>query len=215
MKDFSIQESLSVGWDVFKSRFGFFILLLLIAGLLLFIPQFVMQLLAGNAGDEGVSLVVIIVSILLQLFQYFLTIGLFKISLLLLDGKNPQIGDLFSGGDVFLAYVLGSILYGLIVIGGIILLIIPGIIFAVMYEYYGLFIIDKKMGVMDALKASAALTKGVRWKLFGFGLVVGLINLLGALLLMLGLFVTIPVTMVALAHVYRQLLPQMHLTLTR
>jgi uncharacterized membrane protein len=88
------------------------------------------------------------------------------------------------------------------------LLIVPGIIFFIMFQYYGYFIVDKKMGPVEALKASAALTKGVRWKLFGFGLVIGLLNIGGALLLLLGLFVTIPVSQMAIAHVYRKLLPQ-------
>ena len=208
MKSFSIQEALSVGWAAFKTRAGFFIVLLLLFGILLFIPQFFIQ-------QIKLPWLLGILSILFQLFQYFLTVGLIKISLAVAEDKNTQIGDLFSGGDVFVNYVLSSLLFILIIMGGIILLIIPGIIFSIIFQYYGYFIVDKKLGPIEALKASAALTKDVRWKLFGFGLVIALINLLGALLLGLGLFVTVPVSLVAYAYVYQKLLPQINYTLSR
>jgi len=41
-----------------------------------------------------------------------------------------------------------------------------------------------------------------------FDLLLGLINLLGAICLLIGLFATIPTTMVATAFVYRKLLAQ-------
>jgi len=44
--------------------------------------------------------------------------------------------------------------------------------------------------------------------LFLFDLLLTLINLLGALCLLIGLFATIPTTMVAIAFVYRKLLAQ-------
>jgi len=44
--------------------------------------------------------------------------------------------------------------------------------------------------------------------LFLFNLLLILINLLGAICLLIGLFVTIPTTMVAWAFVYRRLLAQ-------
>jgi uncharacterized membrane protein len=66
-------------------------------------------------------------------------------------------------------------------------------------------IVDKKMSVGDALRESSRMTLGRKWQLLGFlGLVV-LINILGAILLLVGLLVSIPVTMLAFAHAYRTL----------
>jgi uncharacterized membrane protein len=201
MKTFSIQEALSVGWAAFKSRFGLFIGLLLLYAALTAIPQWGIQQIKDIW--LAVPLAVIIV-----LFEYFLKAGIIKISLAVADGGDAQIGDLFSGWPVFVPLLLATLLFALAIGVGLVLAIVPGIIFSIMFQYYGYFIVDKKMGPVDALKASAVLTRGVRWKLFGFGLVIGLLNIGGALLLLVGLFVTVPVSLVAVAHVYRKLLPQ-------
>ena len=55
------------------------------------------------------------------------------------------------------------------------------------------------------LKESAKITKGHMWKLFGFILLVTLINIVGALLLIIGLAFTVPVTMIAVGYVYDHL----------
>jgi uncharacterized membrane protein len=200
MKEFSIKEALSFGWQSFKSRIGFFIGLFLLYEALMVIPQLGVQ----RVADHGLA---VPLAVIILIFEWFLQAGIIKISLAVADGEDTQIGDLFSGGPVLLPFVLATLLY-ILAMGFGFLLIVPGIIFFIMFQYYGYFIVDKKMGPVEALKASAALTKGVRWKLFGFGLVIGLLNIGGALLLLLGLFVTIPVSQMAIAHVYRKLLPQ-------
>jgi len=201
MKSFSINEALSAGWAAFTSRVGFFIGLLLLWGGLTLIPQLIVK----SIENTGLA---IVLAIALQLFQIFLGVGGLRISLLILDGRPVSIGDLFSGGPVFVPYLLATILFYLAASVGLALLVVPGIIVMVVFGYYPFFIIDQGLGPVDALKASAALTEGVRLKLFGFGLVVILLYLLGALLVGLGLFVAAPVVLVSVAHVYRQLLSQ-------
>jgi uncharacterized membrane protein len=70
---------------------------------------------------------------------------------------------------------------------------------------YGYVIVDRGLGPIDALKRSAAITHGARLALFGFAIVLMLLNIVGALALLIGLFVTIPISMVAMAYVYRKL----------
>ena len=89
---------------------------------------------------------------------------------------------------------------------GLVLLIVPGIIFAVIFGFYGWGLVD---GVVDdgvsALRHSAEITRGHRWQLFGFAIVLILFNLLGLLALVVGVLITSAVSILALAHVYRQL----------
>ena len=87
-------------------------------------------------------------------------------------------------------------------------MIIPGIIWAIKFQFYDYLIIDKKLGPIEALKKSAVITKGAKGNLFVFGLLLGGINLLGAICLLIGLFAAIPTTLVAKAFVYRKLLAQ-------
>ncbi len=202
MKAFSIQEALLAGWTAFKIQAGDFIALLLLVGILSVLPNWAIQ-------QIQIVWLALLLGFILLPFQYFLYAGVIKIVLAVTDdGKPVRMNDLFSAGDIFVNYLLGSILFGLIMAVGILLLIVPGLIFSVMFLFYGFFIVDKHMGPVEALKASAALTKGVRWQLFGFLLDLALLNIAGALLLGVGLLVTIPVSCLATASVYRKLLPQ-------
>ena len=71
--------------------------------------------------------------------------------------------------------------------------------------FFKYLIIDKGLGPIEALKESRRITTGQRWQLLLFVLILALLNILGALALFIGLFVTMPVTMIAMAHVYRGL----------
>jgi uncharacterized membrane protein len=50
------------------------------------------------------------------------------------------------------------------------------------------------------------MTRGNTWNLFFFGILIGLINILGLLCLVVGLFITVPLSMLASAFIYRKLL---------
>jgi uncharacterized membrane protein len=102
----------------------------------------------------------------------------------------------------FWVYILGSILYSLVIMLGFILLIIPGFIFLTTYMFYSYSLMDKNTGVRESFRVSKAMTKGKRWKLFGFIIVLALVNVVGMLLLGVGLLFTIPLTSIALASVY-------------
>ncbi|MCM8796510.1 MAG: hypothetical protein NC923_01300 [Candidatus Omnitrophica bacterium] len=147
---------------------------------------------------------------------YLLTIGLWvvaiimnigwvKITLLCSRDQKPNVSELFSNGGLFFSFILASICYTLAIIGGFILLIIPGIILIIMLSMYQYFIIDKNMGPLASLKASYALTKGARWQLSWFMVLALLINLGGVLCFLVGLLFTIPLTSIATAYVYDQL----------
>jgi len=144
-------------------------------------------------------------------FRYDNPNGVNQIALRFCDGEKGEFADLFSCFPLFFKYLFGSILYRLIVLGGIILLIIPGIIWAIKFQFFSYFIVDKGLGPIESLKRSSAITRGAKWDLFLFGLLLGLINLLGAICLFIGLFATVPTAMVAMAFVYRKLLAQIEI----
>ncbi|MBX3187845.1 MAG: hypothetical protein KF819_12550, partial [Labilithrix sp.] len=58
---------------------------------------------------------------------------------------------------------------------------------------------------LGAFRYSSDLTRGVRWRLFLFGVLLAALNVVGAFLLGVGLIVTIPISAFAMAHVYRRL----------
>jgi len=117
---------------------------------------------------------------------------------------KPLFKDLFQGWDVFWKFIGCGILVTLLVLGGLFLLIIPGIIWAIKYSFAPYLVVEG-VSPVEALKKSGELTKGYKWDIFLFGLLVGLINVLGMFLFFVGILVALPVTLIAYAYVYKKL----------
>jgi uncharacterized membrane protein len=128
--------------------------------------------------------------------------GTTRIVLEMGKGNASGLTDLWQPMPQFFKYWGASILYGIAVMFGIFLLVIPGIYLAIRLQFFGYFIVDKHQGPMEALKSSFTITHGIFWQLFTFGLVLAGINIIGFFCLLLGLFVSIPVTGLAVALVY-------------
>lgn len=60
-------------------------------------------------------------------------------------------------------------------------------------------------GVLESLRLSTRLMQGNKWQLLGFVVVAVALNIVGALCLLVGLLVTIPITVLAYAHIYQKL----------
>lgn len=208
-KNFSKKEAIKFGWDAMKANFWFFVKLLIVVWLIYFIPiyfipRFIANLIVNNA--LVISVITVITNLAFLVLSTIVTMGLIKIFLKFSNNEKGELSDIFSSYPLFFKYLFGSILYGLITFGGFILLIVPGIIWAVRFQFFSYLIVDKGLKPIEALKKSSVITDGARWNLFVFGLLLGGINILGALCLGIGLFTTIPTTMIAQAFVYRKLL---------
>ena len=120
---------------------------------------------------------------------------------------NPDAADLSAWWHPrpFLKFLGAFILLMLTIAVGFILLIVPGIIFALMFMFTTFIVIDREFGPIDSMKESRRLTYGHKWKLLGLSLLLVLINLLGLAALFVGLFVTVPISSLALTHAYRVL----------
>ena len=199
-KRFGMGEAIRFGWETMKENIWFFIPLLIIAFLIKSVPGAI----AEYAGSEFpvISTVLWLSGLLLG---YVVDMGLVKISLQFCDGVKGKFDDLLSSFDILIPFIVASILYGLIIFGGFLLLVVPSIIWGIQFSLYPYFIVEKKLGPIEALKASSRATMGAKWDLFLFGLLLGLINFAGMLVFLVGLFATIPTSMVAYAYVYRRL----------
>ncbi len=191
---FSIRESLRFGWE--KTR--------LHSGLLF---KVLITLFAVQVGNSIASKVLegtlegFFAIVLFAIVGLALGAGFMRIALKIAKHESPTYADILPPLGMVWEYALASFLTGLIILGGLILLIIPAIYFAIRYMFVR-FAVLEGAGITGSLRASAKMTLGVKWKLLGFSLAMIGINILGALAVMVGLLVTIPVTLIAYAHIY-------------
>ena len=144
-------------------------------------------------------------NILTWVVGLILAMGLIRAALAVLDGREPEVGMLFKT-DRLGAYVIASILVGILAGVGLILCIIPGLIVLFLLAFYGYAIVDGRTNdAIDSLKMSYQLvTKHVGALLLLF-ILCFLINILGFLLCFVGLLATYPITAVAIAYAWRKI----------
>jgi uncharacterized membrane protein len=188
---FSIKNTLKESWSILKGQFGKFVLVSIILSVVS----------SGLGFLDGQSIVMSLVSFLLQTYiaLIWVLIGIRSVEKKKLAFRSTIKEIDFS---MFLNFLVLSFLVWLIVIAGTILLVAPGIIFAVALQYAGYYMVDKNLGIRDSIKASWRGTKGSRWKLFLLIIVLFFINILGLLALGVGIFVTIPLSVLMMSHVY-------------
>lgn len=201
IKKISKKEALSFGWRKTGKHAAFLLPVMLFLLSISFADE-IIQIFLEN------ELLIFSLSAIISIFSIFLTMGLINIALIIYDGKKPQFNDLFSCYSLFFRFFVASILYLLIVAGGFILLIIPGIIWGLQFYFVECLVIDKKMGPIEALKKSLEITRGNRANLLLFLLLLVLINIIGFIALFVGLLVTMPVSLLATTFFYRKLLEQ-------
>jgi len=147
----------------------------------------------------------VLFNLIVAIFLIIIRIGYTKIFLRVYDGESPKFVDIFQEYKTFWRYLGTSILTGLTVLGGFILLVIPGIFWAVRFSFASIIVVDTKMGPVASMKESWAITKGQFWKILWFWIVIGLFNLLGLMLFGVGLIATVPISVLASIYVYREL----------
>jgi hypothetical protein len=140
-----------------------------------------------------------------QILDVFLGLGLVRIGLNIVSNKPADISMLFGEGRKLISMILASILYGFMVFGGLLLLVVPGIYLALRFGQYQYAIVDKDLGAIEALKYSSKITQGNLLNLFGLIIVCILVVLAGVLALVVGLIVAIPITHLATLVAYRWL----------
>jgi len=199
MITFQYGEILKTSWEKLKANYGMITAVYSVFFIISIGMALIAAWLEGSAGGKVIG------QIVLFALNSFLTIGLIRCFLEAADGKKVRMATLFSGGDVFLNFLVVNLAANLLIFAGMILLIVPGIILGMMYLFVLYLVADQGAGIKEAFVKSAQITKGYRWKLFCLMALAGLINIGGALCLGLGLLVTIPWTAMFLPVTFRLL----------
>lgn len=165
------------------------------------------QLLSGIFSNLSlkVFLVILVIYSLFMLSSGCIYALLIKAGLQLYDARHVSFRDLKVSWYKIGNLIVGMYIYGFFCIVGYLFFIIPGILVSVIYGYYRFFIIDKAFGPIASLYASARLTRYVRWDIFILSFILNLFNLIGLHFWGLGLFITLPLGLLAHTYAYRRL----------
>lgn len=202
MATIAVGECINFGWTTFKKRTWFLILVPLVVFAASFCigiaTAVVVGIVEGAAGAviQFVSSLVVNVLVSIGTITLYLKVHDAPESAKLMDFWHPEF---------FFKYLLAGIVLGIILILGFVLLIIPGIILSLIFAFTLYLVVDRGLGPIAALKESARLTKGNRWNLLLLTLAIILLNIVGLIALVVGLFVTVPISALAMIHAYRTL----------
>ncbi|RLD93218.1 MAG: hypothetical protein DRJ29_09465 [Bacteroidetes bacterium] len=118
-------------------------------------------------------------------------------------------GERIEVKDIFVVFqrnywnaVIANIVVGIIVGLGMVMLIVPGIIFACRLAFVPYLVVDREMDVMDALRVSWDMTRGYGWQIFLMGLLAIPIVIVGLICLFVGVFVSVMWISAAIAVMY-------------
>lgn len=197
---FSIAEALGFGWRTTTGNAAYFAGLGILLLAILLVLGAVAELVETYSEVWGllVALVSLIVGIVLE-------VGIIVFSLRYCDGSRGTIADLYIHYPLGPQYFIARTIYSLLVLVGLVILIVPGVLLALVFQFCGYHIVDENVGVMESFRRSADTTKGARWRLFIFFMLLLLINFAGFLCLVVGLLLTVPATLLAYAYAFRQL----------
>jgi uncharacterized membrane protein len=137
---------------------------------------------------------------------YFM-VGLYRMAFKHIRGEPISINDAFSGGDLFLPMWGATILIGLGSSVGFLFCILPGLLLYSVWIFTFPLIVDKRLGVIDAMTLSFNTLKPHMWSVLGYVIVAAVLGALGAIACGVGIFFTAPITYLAMALLYRSFFP--------
>ncbi|MCW1888521.1 MAG: hypothetical protein KIH67_003120 [Candidatus Moranbacteria bacterium] len=193
--NFSATNIIGQAWEVWKKHIVFTWMIL---GIMLAVS--IVFSIINPKGDSA------LISILSSLVSLFFELG--AIALLLKLVRTDTEGDIkeIAGQKaIYVQALIATIVFALMLFVGFLLLIIPGVYVAVRFMLLPYVLVDQKLGWKESLKEASRLSEGNRLNLFGFILLLTLMNFVGALLLLVGLLVTAPVSYIAMTMAYEHL----------
>ena len=211
VNNFCLKDSFRSGWKTLAGNIGIILKLSLILigifllGLLLNI--IFNQLITPELGWLGIVFSVIF-AVLMSVVSIFFQMRLIALSFALLKGDSFTIKDFFSmpqSRNMLAYFFIGLFLYSLIIQAGILLLVVPGIIWTFKYCMVPFVIVDRNMSPIDALKESGRLTKGVKLKLFIFYLFIIVLGIFSLVIPVFLHIICLFFASICLANIYTQL----------
>lgn len=221
-RPYSVGEAFGYGWKKFTENLGPILIAMLVfmlIGAVLYGIQFVVQMattpettvISGENGfvvkQSGGALSVLlsfVFSIVGLIWGYLVQAAYARGGLALTEGRPLILGELISFNKLG-RVILAGILLSILTFVGLLLCILPGLVVAFFGSFFVYFILDQDAGAWDSIMKSFAFVKDNIGNLLLLLILSFIAMFVGALLCGLGLFVAIPVTVIAQAYTYKML----------
>jgi uncharacterized membrane protein len=224
--DWSVGDALAYGWKKFQENVGQILLaalILLVASIIAGVISAVLrEVLTSSPGYRTTSrgleyhsgsgtLTSLFVSglseFVFSLVTLVISAAILRGALDITEGRPFQVTGLFSRlnfGNVILAGLLVSVITAV----GIVLCVLPGIVAWFMLLFTPIFVVDKNLGPVDAVKAAFQFTRDNLSNMLIWVIVGGIVYLLGFCLCGVGALVSVPVVLIGAAYTYKKLTGQ-------
>ena len=161
---------------------------------------------SGLLGRVGAEVIAQFLSLLGKLLSTaisaYVFAGMTRFSLDVVRKKQPSFDTVFRVDPPFVSLWAATLLFDGAAIGGSYLLLLPGLLLASGLLFYMPIMVDKNKGAIESLKASWQLSTGQWSSRLMFTLICGLLVAAGVLFCCVGVFVTAPLTSLAMAYAY-------------
>lgn len=198
---FSFKDAFVFGWNKTRQHYWFCFLTFLLVTLII------------NSVDH--------VPLLRTVVTLMVALSVVSVSLLIVRDHHFTFENLFTpllSPKKVAKFVLISVIYAIPVILAAVflffvpakflglLVIIPSIYLAVRFKFFPYVVVENEDATLRSIiETSLKLTKGHFWMVLGLLVLIGLLNVLGLAFFVVGLAVTIPVSIFATAYVYTRL----------
>lgn len=201
-------ETFSRAWAVFSDSWLVVLGAILLMLLVYFAGYFIMASIAAGIGiaiqdRDAARILAQVAQFGAALLSLWLNIGLQLFALGVARGEQPRYGLVFAGGPRLLPVIGCFLLTGLVVFGGALLLVVPGVIFLMMLSQAQLLVIDRQLGVLEAMSLSAKIMAGNKLLVMGIWIVTGVLAYVSVLVTCgLGLFAAAPYLLILKIVIY-------------
>lgn len=199
MKSISTEEALLLSWkSCLDNKKSIAITSALGIGAYFFVLGGLYAFARGYGIGIFIALLFFIIAVLFQ-------IGFIKIALNISGNKTITLSLLYKQYTLFIRYIMGCVFYASLVLVGLLLFILPGVVWAVRYSMWPFVMVNKDVDILTSFTESKQITKGQfsSLLLLYLALIGGL--LISILPLGVGLFISYPVAILTLACTYRKL----------
>ncbi len=206
--DFSIGELLGESWQRVKGTKGIIMGGFLVFYVVMLVASFILGGVFGifSALNQSPATLVIgqlAISMLSSAVAYPFMAGINMVGIRRAADQPLNFNEIFSHFGRTVPLVITSLLMMLLIYLGMILLIIPGLYLAVAYMLAIPLVVERGLSPWQALEASRKAISQHWFKVFGLFLLLGLITLVSAIPLLIGLVWSIPLFVIAMGVLYR------------